>query len=654
MSSKKAGLMTFSEEEDKLYADGFDPLYMAENDKKPVPSPHSSQSDEDQVKPTKKTVCGASDESENDLNDKEPVPSPHSSQSDEDQVNPTKKNVFGASDESENDLNDKEPLRSPLFSQSDDDQKVKPTKRSVGTSDEPKDDLNFDNKSFVLYEAKAGQDISPLHEKTISSESDADHEIDPLEKHVSLAGDENKELHPTDSSGSSYVSKSVSYTDDDDLTDTADKRDVLSADDDDQHDLAAKNNASAVDDDDQPDAADKSDDYSANDDDQPDPADKIVASLAVDDDQPEPADKIVASLADDDDQPDPADKIVVSLADDDDQPDPADKIVVSESFKSKVDSRHPSGKKRQFSSKSGDNRCHLVKKSKIMPKKTQKIHHVRSNSGSDIELEVAKAESLFDLPPITNKRNGETLHATEINEIESGWLSTKTINASMELLRQHSPSLGALYNCQWGQTLEYEAANSSKWIQILHNGTNHWLLACKGFDSEASDLVLVYDSSISGDSPGQHVIYCIAQITQTEKKYLKLGLMDCEQQRDSSSCGLYAIAFATALVFGMNPAELRFDLPKMRPHLMDCLRSSSIRPFPTVGTRVRSQWRPKKICSFPVYCVCRLPDGDTKFPKYKVMAQCNKCKNYFHQYCLNIPQCTIDSRKMPWSCIRCA
>jgi hypothetical protein len=89
---------------------------------------------------------------------------------------------------------------------------------------------------------------------------------------------------------------------------------------------------------------------------------------------------------------------------------------------------------------------------------------VRSNTGSDIELEVAKAESLFDLPPITNKINGETLHATEINEIESGWLSTKTINApSMELLRQHSPSLGALYNCHW-------AKPSSLKLQIAVNG----------------------------------------------------------------------------------------------------------------------------------------------------------------------------------------
>jgi hypothetical protein len=221
----------------------------------------------------------------------------------------------------------------------------------------------------------------------------------------------------------------------------------------------------------------------------------------------------------------------------------------------------------------------------------------------------------------------------------------------MELLRQHSPSIGALYNSQWGQTLDFEAANGSQWIQILHS-TNHLLLAAKGFDSEDSNLVLVYDSLMSGDSPGQHVIYCIAQITKTENKYLKLeiskGLMDCEQQRDSSSCGLYAIAFATALVFGMNPAELRFDVQKMRPHLMDCWRSSSILPFPIVGTRVRSQWRPKKTLSFAVYCICRLPDGDSQFPKYRVMAQCNKCKNYFHQFCLNIPQCTIDYRKLPW------
>ena len=67
----------------------------------------------------------------------------------------------------------------------------------------------------------------------------------------------------------------------------------------------------------------------------------------------------------------------------------------------------------------------------------------------------------------------------------------------------------------------------------------------------------------------------------------------------------------------------------------------------------------KHLVNFAVSCLLRLPAsgwgyGGYKISKYKVRAQCNKCKNYFHQYCLNIPQCTIDSRKMPWSCIRCA
>ena len=99
MSTKQAELMTFSEEEDKLFVDGFDPLYIAENDKKPVLSPHFSKSNADE------------------------------------EVKPTKKIVVGASNESKDDLNDKEPLQSPLFSQSDDHQKVNPTKRSDGPSD---------------------------------------------------------------------------------------------------------------------------------------------------------------------------------------------------------------------------------------------------------------------------------------------------------------------------------------------------------------------------------------------------------------------------------------------------------------------------------------------------------------------------------------
>ncbi|KZR97695.1 Uncharacterized protein APZ42_007286 [Daphnia magna] len=35
------------------------------------------------------------------------------------------------------------------------------------------------------------------------------------------------------------------------------------------------------------------------------------------------------------------------------------------------------------------------------------------------------------------------------------------------------------------------------------------------------------------------------------------------------------------------------------------------------------------------------------------MAQCNSCKNYYHQQCEGIPQAAIDSKKTPWICSLC-
>jgi hypothetical protein len=62
---------------------------------------------------------------------------------------------------------------------------------------------------------------------------------------------------------------------------------------------------------------------------------------------------------------------------------------------------------------------------------------------------------------------------------------------------------------------------------------------------------------------------------------------------------------------------------------MDCLLRSLILPFPTVGTRVHSQWRPKKNLSFAVYCICRLPDGDPKFECFPLVLQVFQNLNSF-------------------------
>ena len=263
---------------------------------------------------------------------------------------------------------------------------------------------------------------------------------------------------------------------------------------------------------------------------------------------------------------------------------------------------------------------------------------------------------MFYQPVILDQRSGETLQKDEIEEIgqPTRWLSTKVINAAMELIRQKFPEIGGLFNCQWGALLQFDMARSQKWIQILFNERDHFVVAAKGFGSH---MVKLYDSNWDGiNEPEQHLIYCIAKIEKTSDKNLIIGLMSCEKQKQCGSCGLYAIAFATALAHSLNPSELRFDVSKLRSHLMECFQNGEITPFPTKEIRARSNWRPKKTISTLTYCICRMPDfGDRmRIPEmYRVMAQCNSCKNYYHQQCEGIPQTAIDSRKTPWICSLC-
>ncbi|KAK4009280.1 hypothetical protein OUZ56_018396 [Daphnia magna] len=96
-------------------------------------------------------------------------------------------------------------------------------------------------------------------------------------------------------------------------------------------------------------------------------------------------------------------------------------------------------------------------------------------NASNVELEVAIAESLFMQPVIVNQRNAEIFEREEILEIgkPESWLPIKVINAAMELIRQKLPEAGGLYYCQWGAMLQYNPANSHKWIQILNNNRDH-------------------------------------------------------------------------------------------------------------------------------------------------------------------------------------
>ena len=112
-------------------------------------------------------------------------------------------------------------------------------------------------------------------------------------------------------------------------------------------------------------------------------------------------------------------------------------------------------------------------------------------------------------------------------------------------------------------------------MQILHNGHGHWLtISTVGNDHLQ---VEVYDSVYSCCST-----LCKAQIATllaTKQPAVELKFMDVQMQAGGYDCGLFAIAFATAIMFRKQPGLFCFDQPKMREHYRKCLEQGHITMF---------------------------------------------------------------------------
>ena len=241
------------------------------------------------------------------------------------------------------------------------------------------------------------------------------------------------------------------------------------------------------------------------------------------------------------------------------------------------------------------------------------------------------------------------------NEVgPNNWLTDLNINGAMGLLRQQFPDIGALISCQWGAILQFDRADSQKWIQIINIHNNHWVMAAQGFGINPNN-VLLYDS-LDTTEPHPHVVYCIAQLCKTPIGKLTISLMPCQVQKDGFNCGVYSIAFSTALAFNLNPSEMRLDTARMRDHLRECLLLKKMEPFPVLKSTISCKnWRPKKIVSFDLFCKCQMPwyDPDCVVKRYKLLVVCKTCKLSFHDGCEKIPKKALKSTKVDWICSTC-
>ena len=169
-----------------------------------------------------------------------------------------------------------------------------------------------------------------------------------------------------------------------------------------------------------------------------------------------------------------------------------------------------------------------------------------------------------------------TLSAHDFDLIESptGWLENTIIQYAQVLLRKVNPALSGFQRTSLGVYLNFDKVDGD-FVQILHAGGNHWV--CTSSIGCEKGFVNVYDS-LFHDAIVNDIKQQVQNIVGDDFK--DILVVPVQQQLNGSDCGVFAIAFATTLVYTLDTNIPQFDVPQMRSHLSTCLKAGLITPFP--------------------------------------------------------------------------
>lgn len=109
---------------------------------------------------------------------------------------------------------------------------------------------------------------------------------------------------------------------------------------------------------------------------------------------------------------------------------------------------------------------------------------------------------------------------------------------------------------------------------------------------------------------------------------ITLEFAPSDHQLNGNDCGLFAIAFCTALCEGKDPQGLQFNQKAMHQHLLQCLAQGHMKPFPCKGI---VQIAIMKTYHIPIYCTCRTQEAGN-------VVECERCKEWYHHECASVPK----------------
>lgn len=94
-----------------------------------------------------------------------------------------------------------------------------------------------------------------------------------------------------------------------------------------------------------------------------------------------------------------------------------------------------------------------------------------------------------------------------------------------------------------------------------------------------SSVVNIYDLVYS--KPDKNTEEVILNLFNIDSDRIKLNVISEQKQEGSRDCGVFAIAFATAIAYRKDPSHLIFNQVEMRKHLLACFRGREMTLFPT-------------------------------------------------------------------------
>ena len=222
------------------------------------------------------------------------------------------------------------------------------------------------------------------------------------------------------------------------------------------------------------------------------------------------------------------------------------------------------------------------------------------------------------------------------------WLDDEIVGAAQHLLSLQYPAVGGLQPPVVATSLSMEP-QTHEFVQIVNVHNNHWIvlstIACQ------PSSIKVYDS-LNGYLP-RSIKTLVCNLLMTKEKFIKVIYCNVQYQVGKNDCGLFAIAFATSLCCGQDPANLRYNQVHLRPHLLKCLSMHAMSTFPHTTKRVTKKLIAARTEKIRVFCTCRLPDNRSE------MIQCNNCHEWFHRSCININNKFFTCKRLIWKCCTC-